>query len=107
MRIRNLRSQIRIPRKRRNPLCGSRPRLPRKKSLILTIAVMTASRAVAQEGEAAILGMTKEKPCSWLIDSGATSHCTGDKSIFTSFTPADGGLLEDIGGSPDDCGKAR
>ena len=60
------------------------------------------SAAVAQEGEAAMLGA--ERPSSWLIDSGATSHCTGDRSIFTSFTPTNEDL-DGIGGSPKITGR--
>ena len=34
----------------------------------------------------------------WLIDSGATSHCTEDRSIFDSLTPRRGELTT-AGGS--------
>ena len=48
--------------------------------------------------EAAILVYENRPKNGWLIDSGATSHYTGDRSIFTSFTPVTKSL-EDVGGS--------
>ncbi len=57
------------------------------------------SAALATEvAEAAMLA--NERYSSWLIDSGATSHCTGDKLTFTSFIPYNGDRLNGVGGSP-------
>src|SRR5438876_10804756 len=50
-----------------------------EKEIDLNSSDDSKSAAVAQEGEAALLDKKREKPSSWLIDSGATSHCTGDR----------------------------
>jgi transposase InsO family protein len=53
----------------------------------------------AEEAEAAMLAYENRPRDGWLIDSGVTSHCTGDRSIFTSFTPVSKSL-SGVGGSP-------
>ncbi len=61
--------------------------------------------AVEAEAEAEAAMLANEKPSSWLINSRATSHVTGDRSIFTSFTPYSGGKLKGVGGSPKILGR--
>lgn len=49
---------------------------------------MIRTGSLAQKGNfLSALNVKREKPSSWIVDSGASDHMTGDAKIFNSYSP--------------------